>query len=93
MNPLEMLQQRRDDLSAEWWDAGGAAFPSGVEHGKEPSEPGMTLRDHFAGQALQGMLARPGGMVIGATPDAFAAQAYSFADAMLIARGQPVKLS
>lgn len=59
---------------------GGPAFPvpdRGVTRG-------MTLRDYFAAAALQGMLAnaKPGD----GTPEEFAADAYSFADAMLAAR-------
>jgi hypothetical protein len=34
-------------------DDGGFAFPTGDQH----NDPGMTLRDWFAGMALQGILA------------------------------------
>jgi hypothetical protein len=48
-----------------------------------PKDPGMTLRDWFAGQALQGLLAST------KTSDglAIAKDAYILADAMLRARG------
>jgi hypothetical protein len=68
---------------------GGPAFP---RHALEiklpdgsvvPKDPGMTLRDWFAGQALQGLLAST------KTSDglAIAKDAYILADAMLRARG------
>ena len=44
----------------------------------------VTLRDHFAGQALQGMIAR--GM--GSNETQMANSAFCFADAMIKARGQ-----
>jgi hypothetical protein len=63
---------------------GGPAFPSVGEGFGNPSysAPGMTLRDWFAGQALQGLLAST------KTSDglAIAKDAYILADAMLEAR-------
>lgn len=75
----------------DWDKAGGAAFP--VEEGVVCHDPGMTLRDYFAGQALAGLCASE-------TEDdrevtikqpalvyaEFAQQAYGLADAMLEAR-------
>ena len=34
----------------------GPAFPTATEHGFNCGEPGMTLRDHFAGLAMQGIV-------------------------------------
>ena len=45
----------------------------------------MTLRDHYAGLAMQGMLADNGGSVFGNND--LAECAYAIADAMLAARG------
>ena len=60
------------------------AFPIAIPANCEGYEDGMTLRDYFAGQVLNGYLA--GGL----TPfDIFAARhAYHIADAMLEARGE-----
>jgi uncharacterized protein YodC (DUF2158 family) len=72
---------------------GGPAFPG--EYIKHKSgevgnsipiteySSGMTLRDWFAGMALQGMLS----WSCKGSPDEFAALAYENADAMLAARG------
>jgi len=63
---------------------GGPAFGHGDPvHG---GDPGMTLRDWFAGQALAGMLASEGsgGLSWGANED-IAQHAYKMADAMLAA--------
>ena len=56
---------------------GGAAFPVTHSH---LIQSGMSLRDYFAGKAMQA-LARPGNYF-----DATARQAYMIADAMLKAR-------
>jgi hypothetical protein len=68
---------------------GGPAFPC-AEHGIHQAENGMSLRDWFAGMALQGMLAFPEDE---ATSESFAQitkrfseGAYVYADAMLAAR-------
>lgn len=66
---------------------GGTAFACAAENGHQP---GMSLRDYFAGQALAGMLA------YSALPDEtskcsaedFAAAAYHQADAMIQERGR-----
>lgn len=61
---------------------GGAAFPHDARDiGKAPAN-GMSLRDYFAGQALNGMLAAD----TSAVPRYTAIAAYDFADAMLAAR-------
>lgn len=70
---------------------GGAAFPSartksvGTAYEHDLFETGMTLRDYFAGQALQGMCAEG---TIRTPTAAIAVEAYSIADAMLEARKQ-----
>ena len=58
---------------------GGAAFPIAHSH---LIQSGMSLRDYFAGKAMQA-LARQGNYF-----DATARQAYMIADAMLKAREQ-----
>ena len=64
---------------------GGWAFPAQhfdlAEH-----EHGMTLRDWFAGMAMQGMLACPIQPQSG--PDMYARDAYVLADAMLAERSK-----
>lgn len=74
---------------------GGSAFPCDSRIG---TSPGMTLRDHFAAKAMQGMLANDwamgeikrqavnshGGKMI----PLIAAEAYGLADAMLAERGK-----
>ena len=69
---------------------GGPAFPSVGEGFGNPSysAPGMTLRDWFAGQALQGLIAsRCGPANGGSVTDSWVAEnAYIVADAMLVAR-------
>ena len=54
---------------------GGAAFPLESDYG---SQSGMTLRDYFAGQWI--------GQLEVFNPDAAAAVAYRFADAMIAER-------
>lgn len=83
-------------------DDGGLAFPyvppldprGGVAQGYDWPAPGMSLRDWFAGLALQGWLAscvnlstHPVNVDGGAT--AAANQAYAMADAMIAARKLP----
>lgn len=73
---------------------GGPAFPTGSgtlsdgEHTAEhiATEPGMSLRDWFAGQALMGMHARDTFDDGQATPKQRARLAYIDADALLRAR-------
>jgi len=70
---------------------GGPAFPTrsyDLERDVWVREEGMTLRDHFAGLAMQGLIASPRGPVDGGTiTDSWVAEnAYIVADAMLKAR-------
>lgn len=88
------------------FDDGGPAYPGQVyAKGGDPAYPhtqervfdrGMTLRDHFAAMAMQGMVAAVYGIGtfakssdekvdVSFAPD-FASNAYVFADAMLAAR-------
>lgn len=56
-------------------------------NGLELTDPGMSLRDYFAGQVIAGLMARAG------TPDPRyeSRLAYEMADAMLAARTQEAK--
>lgn len=73
-------------------ESGGHAFPTTEYYDEKPIgvDAGMTLRDYFAAQALQGMIAssplvdRTDSRAI--NKPAWAAQAYGFADAMLAER-------
>lgn len=78
---------------------GGPAFPrTGFElsrHDKSPADcdpqPGMTLRDYFAGQALAGVLSSGDVQIGNIITDKFAAahltqSCYIISDAMLAAR-------
>lgn len=70
---------------------GGPAFPSGKSEktGYENTLPyyeGMTLRDWFAGQALQGILSQPLDSDCAFNPGLRASSAFEYADAMLTAR-------
>ena len=71
---------------------GGPAFPSTIQYFPDDKnaneEQGMTLRDWFAGQAMQGLIASPRGPANGGTvTDSWVAEnAYIVADAMLKAR-------
>ena len=67
-------------------DTGQTAFPYAVpSHGLQHTEPGMSLRDYFAGQALAGIasIAAEG---FSLPPEQEAEWAYQRADAMLAAR-------
>ncbi len=79
-------------------DDGGPAFPAPelgeMQFGDRTAYSGMSLRDHFAGLALQGMLANPEDFTIESEGDRladnwadFAKCAYEAADAMIRARG------
>ena len=59
---------------------GGPAFPIGSGDMRDPT--GMTLRDYFAGLAMQGLLTHDDEGLIPET----ARDAYRYADAMLKAR-------
>lgn len=68
---------------------GGAAFPGPLWHIDEKNgpvcdNPGMTLRDYFAGKGLQGICSDPASANM--TGKAIAEAAYEYADAMLEAR-------
>lgn len=68
---------------------GGPAFPragfSG-ENGFGKPEDGMTLRDYFAAQAIQGATTGGGGLPDSNYCQLIAKRAYDLADAMLAAR-------
>ena len=66
------------------------AFPHTIEHLHEPVTTGMTLRDYFAAQAMQGFIASPRGTPDGsnATDSYYARVSYLMADAMMEAREQ-----
>ena len=73
---------------------GGPAFPF-VVHGSisehQVHDPGMTLRDWFAGQAMAAMLrnvTHPDGFTSFAVKEERALRAYEEADAMLRARAE-----
>lgn len=73
-------------------NTGGPAFPfvqwrspDGMIH--SDLSAGMTLRDWFAGQALQGALSHLVG-VKDAGPEGYAKRSYEYADAMLYERSK-----
>ncbi len=71
----------------DWEKAGGAAFPIDT-HADTPlhAEPGMSLRDYFAGQAIAGLCVSES-FKRHADSNAMQAQwAYDIADAMLRVR-------
>lgn len=71
-------------------ETGGPAFPVDVD-GRN-YHPGQTLRDYFAGKALQGILAAGIGVNIGPSHveemEGVAKTIYLVADAMIAARGE-----
>jgi hypothetical protein len=69
-------------------NTGGPAFPHTEANGANSGDVGMTLRDYFAAQAMQGLIASPRGTPDGkdATDAYYAKAAYVMADAMLKAR-------
>lgn len=73
------MARDHDTVSRE----GGPAFPVSIPGYGDNGWEGMTLLDHFAGQALAGILrARPGSR----EPEAVAKLAYQFGRAMLAER-------
>ena len=77
-------------------DDGGPAFPwaPGAQPQNpdgtwnqtwDPGESGMSLRDWFAGMAMQGLLANPNKDY---APNGVSAEAYDYADAMLEQRNK-----
>lgn len=69
-------------------DTGGPAFPAGYHpEGNSADQHGMTLRDWFAGMALQGILASGARVTIpNMAAEIAAISSYRIADAMLAAR-------
>ena len=66
-------------------DTGGPAFPTLADNGHETNQDGMTLRDWFAGKAMQSLiLAAQNAKDI----DMLSAGAYQLADAMLKERSK-----
>lgn len=65
---------------------GGHAFPRAGYYGGGREYDGMSLRDWFAGQALEGLAAYPGREKEVNGPERFARWSYAIADAMLAAR-------
>lgn len=68
---------------------GGAAFPASTSYGPNgewspPYNTGMSLRDWFAGMALQGIIA--GTFTHMGDLDGFVKDAYEYADAMIVRR-------
>lgn len=61
------------------------AFPvmTRIGDGLRCADPGMTLRDWFAGQALAGLLATPGQVFSDPSPERLAEACYAAADALL----------
>lgn len=72
---------------------GGSAFPipNDDRPGAYAAEPGMSLRDWFAGQALAVLLGHTGSYGIGNGPGGLSTRAYEVADAMLRARDEALK--
>lgn len=74
---------------------GGPAFPNVGAHG-HIIEPGMTIRDYFAGQWINGAVGNSFGMQCLAelsidedtARNLMAAMAYKMADAMIVARSR-----
>jgi hypothetical protein len=64
-------------------ETGGPAFP--IWHETSVCASGMSIRDYFAGQAMQGELSKEGGF---SQPVNVATYAYQVADAMLKARSE-----
>ena len=64
-------------------DTGGPAFPTGT-NGNTPYSNGMTLRDYFAGQAMNALILERADWKY--APETLAKYAYAQADAMLRAR-------
>ena len=65
-------------------NTGGPAYPVPIDHW----EPGMALRDYFAGQAVGEVIAYFADKQFKGegAPEAFARKAYEIADAMIAAR-------
>lgn len=72
---------------------GGPAFPQNWEEGDRAQfiNPGMSLRDWFAGQALAGLVPVGNPMTVNNRPVAIEQAAYILADAMLAERAKGTK--
>lgn len=68
------------EKARDWTAEGYGAFPNGEQSVME-GEPGMSLRDWFAGQALAGIMANPN--VKNVADDDVVKAAYTHADNML----------
>lgn len=76
---------------------GGPAFPYVLNGMDQPHDPGMTLRDWFAGQAINGLVSRSdtSTLIYGKSLERheatmkLACVAYTIADAMIAERDQP----
>lgn len=79
-------------------DDGGPAYPTNESNYQQDyCGTGLTIRDHFAGQAMQGLLSNPnvvgfnancGWALVNCTVDDISAFANEQAGAMLAARGK-----
>lgn len=68
-------------------ETGGPAFAASGHPGQQfVQQEGMTLRDYFAAQAMQGLASNPD--FTDWSWEVSAEQAYKFADAMISARSQ-----
>lgn len=72
------------------FEDGGSAYPFVCQDISryQVHEPGMALRDYFAGQAMLGMISNPG-IKAGVENEIVAKVAYNMADAMIAARKKP----
>jgi len=64
------------------------AFPNSVPTGFQYAHDGMTLRDWFAGQIVNGMVAYSGTVGVNFGPGDIAKRSYEVADAMLAERSR-----
>ena len=75
-------------------DTGGPAFPTLADNGHETNQDGMTLRDWFAGKAMQSIILMWQNVPTSDVPSEIellrftAEDAYRFADAMLKERSK-----
>ena len=66
-------------------DTSGQAFPMLIPNNYDHATPGMTLRQWYAGMALQGFMAAYTKPKANLNPELVARDAFIFADAMLTA--------
>lgn len=81
---LDCYEAERAEAEAERKKSGGPAFPGGGFASQY--NPGMSLRDWFAGQAAAGYMAHTGPYGLSSGPDGVAERSYQIADAMLAER-------